>query len=94
MPGDAVDRHIQILGDDSLPLQARQDSQEALLTALSVGWDNLETGLRVVRALADNVDVSLYGLLAGHLEEMREEALASGREDLVRDVDQLLSGLE
>ena len=93
-PENVLNHHIRVVIDGSRPEELRQESQEALLTALNIGFDDLETGLKVADALVGNVDASLNGLLSVHLEEMRDEAEASGRGDLVRQVDELLNTLE
>jgi hypothetical protein len=45
--------------------------------------------LKIVRELAENVDVALHPLLISHLERIRFEADAQGRSDLVRQADRL-----
>ncbi|MBI4240623.1 MAG: hypothetical protein HY613_02805, partial [Candidatus Rokubacteria bacterium] len=53
-----------------------------------------EVRLRIVRGLLGKVDVSLNSLLAKHLEDIRDEALELGKEELLKEVKRLLKSLE
>jgi len=68
-------------------------SEHALLTAL--GQDHsIEVRLNIVKELAGKVDVSLNALLIAHLERIHAEAEETGKADLAKETELLLSSLE
>ena len=86
-----IDRHLAITA--KAPETAPQASQDALLQVLS-GAQPLETRLKIVRGLLGKVDVSLNSLLEEHLESIRAEAEADGREELAEEAEELLKSLQ
>ena len=92
-PLDAIQRHLMILAGGSSLEEDLEASTDALLTALSGGYE-LEMRLAIARRLVENVDVSLHSLLAAHLEDIRSEAEAFDKLDLAQQAARLLKGLE
>jgi hypothetical protein len=72
----------------SANVSGRRASGRDYLTALGQ-VRSLDSRLKIVRELAENVDVALHPLLISHLERIRFEADAQGRSDLVRQADRL-----
>ncbi len=92
-PLQTIERHLMILTDGSSLQENLEASTDALLTALSGGYE-LETRLAVAKALLGRIDVSLHSLLAAHLEDIRSEAEAFDKLDLALEATRLLKGLE
>jgi hypothetical protein len=86
-------RHLAVLGDASAPESARDASTDALLTALSGGYEP-GVRIRIVKGLLENVDDSLTSLLVEHLKDIRDEARDFGVEALARTAEELLQRLE
>jgi hypothetical protein len=82
-----------VLAEGATDGEARKAAEDALLTALSGGYE-LEVRMRIVRALADRIDAGLRSLLASHLEDIRSEARDTGRNDLAEEAEGLLKKLE
>ena len=61
----------------------------ALLNALAGGYE-VEVRLEIVEGLVGKVDVGMHSLVVLHLEDIRAEAEAFGKEDLARKADDLL----
>ena len=85
--------HMAVLANASAPERARSVSTDALLTALSGGFE-LEQRLAIVRALIGNVDVAYDSLLREHLWDIEAEARAFDREGLAQEATGLLERLE
>jgi hypothetical protein len=88
-----LQRHLAVLANASAPEKALQVSTDALLTALSGGYDP-EVRLEIVKGLLGRIDVAYHALLVGHLEEIRAEAKAFEKADLVREATRLLVQVE
>jgi hypothetical protein len=88
-----IEKHLSVLANESAPERATVVSTDALLTALSGGYEP-EVRLEIVQALLDEIDVAYYDLLARHLEDIRTEALESGREALARAAAGVLDQIE
>ena len=89
----SVERHLAVLHNSSAPERARTVSTDALLTALSGGYE-VETRLEIVKELLDEVEESMLSLLAAHLRDIRDEARDFGKEELAKDAEGLLRRLE
>ncbi len=92
-PLDTIRRHLAVVAHASSPERARSASTDALLTALSGGYE-LETRIEIVKGLFSNIDNSLVSLLVEHLRDIREEARDFDREELVNEAERLLKRLE
>jgi hypothetical protein len=88
-----IRRHLAVLGDASALESARDASTDALLTALSGGYEP-GVRIRIVKGLLVNVDDSLTSLLVEHLKDIRDEARDFGVETLARAAEELLQRLE
>lgn len=88
-----VDRNLATLTDRKATVESKRQSEEALLGALSGGFD-VETRLRIASALIGRVDVGLHDLLGRHLVDLRDEAQAMGDRALEKKARQLLKRLE
>jgi hypothetical protein len=88
-----IDRHLAVLANPSAPEGAHRASEDALLEALSGGYEP-EVRLRIARGLVGIVDKALNSLLVEHLADIRSEAEELGNEDLVKEADSLLRRLE
>jgi hypothetical protein len=95
-PEDTVvtlERHLAVVSNRSAPERAVKVSTDALLTALSGGYDP-EMRLEIVKGLLGRLDVAYHDLVVGHLEEIRAEAEDFDKKDLVREATRLLRQLE
>ena len=87
-----LDNQLRNMASPSTSEEARRDSEHALLSALSHGH-SLETQLKIVRTLVGRLDSSLNALLIEHVEGIRVEADALGRENVSNQAERLLSRL-
>ena len=87
-----VSRHLAVLTDAGAPEETRRIAEDALLTALSGGYD-ADVRLRIANTLVDNVDVAYHSLILKHLESIRDEAMVFGRPDLERKTTRLIERL-
>jgi hypothetical protein len=88
-----LQRHLAVVTNSAAPDSALDVSMAALLTALGGGYEP-EFRLEIVKRVLDRIDVAYYGLLAGHLEDIRTEAEDLGLDDLARQAAGLLDSLE
>ena len=89
----SLEYHLAVVSNTSAEESDRDISMDALLTALSGGYEP-EMRLRIVKEILDKVDVGLLSLLATHVEEIRAEAGDFGKEDLVTEANRLLRRLQ
>ena len=89
---DAIRRHLAVLTNASAPERARRISVDALLTALSGGYE-LETRVEIATALLETVDDSMRSLLAEHLRDIEDEARDFDRQELAATAGRLLERL-
>jgi hypothetical protein len=89
----AIHRHLAVLANANAPERAREVSTDALLTALSGGYEP-ELRLEIVKGLLGRVPVAYESLLAEHLVDIRAEAEAFGLDDLADKTKRLLRQLE
>ena len=95
-PEDAtatLQQHLAVVANPSAPEKAVRVSADALLTALSGGYEP-EVRMEIVQGLLRRIDVAYHDLLAGHLEDIRTEAMASGQDGLAREAARTLKQLE
>lgn len=90
---DMIQRHLAVLGNASAPAAATDRSRNALFTVLSGGYD-AALRLEVAEALALQLDPAFHELLSAHLEDIRQETLESGLEDLSSRAELLLNQLD
>ena len=88
-----LQRHLAVVTNSAAPDSALDVSMAALLTALGGGYEP-EFRLKIVKGVLDRIDMAYYGLLAGHLEDIRAEAEDLGLDDLARQAAGLLDSLE
>ncbi len=91
--GDMIGRHLAVLGNSSAPERAVSRSQDALFTVLSGGYD-AALRLEVAETLAPRLDSGLRELLRAHVEDIRQEALEFGQDDLTSRAERLLRRLD
>ena len=89
----SLERHTAVLNNPSAPEAALEVSEDALLTALSGGYEP-EVRIEIVGVLIDHVDVALHDLLIRHLENLRDEAQDFEKDELVAQAERLLKRLE
>ncbi len=89
---DMTRRHLAVLGNRSAPERALLRSQDALFTVLSGGFD-AAVRLEVAEALAGRIGSGLRELLRAHVEDIRQETVDLGQEDLTRRTERLLKQL-
>jgi hypothetical protein len=89
----AIARHLAILDNPLAHERALSVSADALLTALSGGYEP-ETRLEMVKALLGRVDVAYHALLVDHLEAIRAETADLGMEILEKEAILLLERFE
>lgn len=92
-PDRTLQRLIAVLANASAPARAREVARDALLTALGGGYD-VEARLAIVEALAESIDVAYHSLLAGHLGDIREEALELDLAEIANRAETLRERLE
>jgi hypothetical protein len=92
-PLDAIERHLATVGKTGLSEEDRKASEDALLTALSGGYDP-EVRLQIVRGLIGSVDPMLHSLLARHVEDILDEARDFEKTALASEAERLLKSLE
>ncbi len=92
-PLTVIEGHMAVLADPSATESALNVSIEALLTALSGGYDP-EVRLQIVLELHGRIDVAYHGLLVEHLEEIRAEAKDFEKNNLAKQATLLLGQLE
>jgi hypothetical protein len=92
-PVGAIRRHLAVLDDPTAPESAWAVSTDALLTALSGGYE-LGVRVQIVKALLGRVDAAYNSLLAEHLHAIHREAADFEKEDLAREAKQLLKRLK
>ncbi len=90
---DMIRRHLAVLGNSSAPERAVSRSQDALFTVLSGGYD-AALRLEVAETLAPRLDSGLRELLRVHLEDIRQEVLDLGQDDLTSHAERLLKQLD
>ncbi len=88
-PLEAVQRHLAVVANASAAEETRAVSTDALLTALSGGYEP-EVLIQIVKGLLGRVDVAYESLLAEHLRDIRDEAADFGKEDLAKEAERLL----
>jgi hypothetical protein len=85
--------HLAVLSGDSASEEQLSTSKAALLTALGGGYEpNLR--LQIVQEILSKVDVAYYSLLAKHLESIRDEAMETGNETIVKEASRLLKSVD
>jgi hypothetical protein len=89
---EAVRNHMRTLAGEAATPAEREAAQEALLTALSGGYEP-ELRLEVARRLLRQLDDAYRSLLARHLEAIQQEAKEMGKDDLAREAAGLLGTL-
>ncbi len=89
----AIHRHLAVLANANAPERAREVSTNALLTALSGGYEP-EIRLEIIQGILAQVDVVYDSLLAGHLRDIQAEAKAFEKQDLAKEAERLLRRLE
>ncbi len=82
-----------ILANGSSPQEDLGASTDALLTALSGGYEP-EPRLQIVKGLLGQVDVAYESLLAEHLRDIRDEAMDFENEIIAKEAEKLLKRLE
>ena len=92
-PVGAIQRHLAVFGNSAAPERARNASTDALLTALSGGFE-LEVRIQIVRGLLGKVDAAYESLLAEHLRDIRDEAMDFENEIVAKEAEKLLKRLE
>ncbi len=92
-PLQAIERHLMILANGSSPQEDLGASTDALLTALSGGYEP-EIRLQIVKGLLGQVDVAYESLLAEHLRDIRDEAMDFENEIVAKEAEKLLKRLE
>lgn len=92
-PAETIEDHLAVFSDAASSESARSESSDALLTALSGGYEP-ELRLEIAKALMGRLDVAYHDLLAGHLEDIRAEAEDFGKTDLAKEATRLLERLE
>jgi hypothetical protein len=89
----AIHRHLAVLSNPSAPEAALSVSRDALLNALSGGYEP-EVRIEIVQGLFLRIDESLVSLLVEHLLDIRDEARDFDREELVNEAERLLKRLD
>ena len=87
-----IHRQLAVLANANAPERARQVSADALLTALSGGYE-LELRLEIVQGRLGQVDMAYESLLAEHLVGIHAEAEAFGLDELADEAKRLLRQL-
>jgi hypothetical protein len=88
-----VEGHLEVLRSRPASQQQRDAAVEAVLTALSGGYEP-ELRLEMVKALVNHAEDSYYSLLAEHIRDIRSEAEAFQKEELATAAQKLLERLE
>jgi hypothetical protein len=88
-----IERHLSVMANDSAPEQATTVSADALLTALSGGYEP-ETRIEIAGELLDKIDESMLSLLAAHLRDIQQEAQELGKDDIAKAAERMLKRLE
>ena len=91
-PKPNEEESLAMFRDASANEEAHKQAEDALLTALSGGYE-LSKRIEVVRVLIGNTDVSLHSLLAKHLVAIRDEAVETGEKEIAKDAERLLKRL-
>jgi hypothetical protein len=85
--------HMAAVADGSTPEEVRSRSLDALLDALSGGYEP-EVRLKIAAVLIGQVDEAWDSLLAEHLETLRTEAAEFGKNRLAAEAERLVKKLE
>jgi hypothetical protein len=89
----AIERHLAVLATRSAADEARQTSEDALLTALGGGYAP-EVRLQIVRGLLGAIDVAYNSLLAEHLKDILAEARELDKAKVATAAARLLRSIE
>ena len=86
---DMIRGHLSLLAGGSAPDDAWDAARDALLTALSGGYDP-ELRLEMVKALAGKLDVAYDSLLVDHLRDIHQEAMDFEKKGVAQEAERIL----